>query len=151
MKNYLPRRVGFIIFAIVGGLCLGFVQDAITTTLLSLPFLTILLIGGLVGWVVCVSWYVMALRFSWLRRFGIQPTLQRLILIVLWWVFTVIGGVAYLGLAGSIAMPLSGMIAVAVGMSMAYNFFLVVLPSFIFWGLQSIPPKSRRARSSRSS
>lgn len=151
MRSYSPRLIGAIVLAIVGGLCLGFVQDTITTTLLSLPFLSILLIGGMVGWVVCVVWYVMAFRASWLRRFGIQPTLQRLILILLWWVFTVIGGTAYLGLVGTISMSLLGMIMISAGMSMAYNFFLVVLPCLIFWGLQSVPPKSRRARSSKSS
>jgi hypothetical protein len=150
MKNTSLRRIGAIALAVVGGLILGFLQDPITTSLILLPFLSILLTVGLIGWVVCMVWYGMAFRMPGLRRLGVNPTPLGLIFLLLTWVFTVIGGTIYLSLNGAISMPLLGLIILSVGMAMAYNFFLVVLPLFIFWGLQSAPRKHRRARSSRS-
>jgi hypothetical protein len=137
MKNYPLGRVGAIAVAIVGGTCLGYFQDNITTSLLSYSFLSVLLIGGMVGWLVCTVWYGAALRISWLRRIGIKPTLQGFIFILLYWVFTVIGSVVFLSLYGTVSMPLFLVVVLSIGMAMAYNFFLVVLPLFIFWGVRS--------------
>ena len=139
------RLSGAIILAIIGGACLGYVQDGITTGLIAISFLSFILIVGMIGWVIGVVWYGAALRFPLLPRFGIEPILSRLILILLWWLFTVIGGVIFLSLHGTIIMPLLVMIAISAGMGMAYNFFLVVLPSFIYW---MVSRKNRQGRSS---
>jgi hypothetical protein len=149
MKNISRRHIGAIALAVVGGLILGFIQDPITTSLASLSFLSTLLVVAMIGWFVCMVWYGMAFRISGLRRLGVNPTPLGLIFLLLAWVFTVIGGTLYLSLNGALSMPLFGLIILSMGMAMAYNFFLVVLPLFIFWGLQSAPRKHRRARPGR--
>jgi hypothetical protein len=151
MKNHLSLHlVGAIALAVIGGLILGFLQDPITTSLASLPLLSIILTAGMIGWVVCITWYGMAFRTPGLRRLGVNPTPLGLISLLLAWVFTVIGGTIYLSLNGALSMPLFGLIVLSIGMAMAYNFFLVMLPLFIFWGIRSVPGKHQRARSRRS-
>ncbi|MBN1428863.1 MAG: hypothetical protein JXB07_10800 [Anaerolineae bacterium] len=149
MKNYPLQHLGAIALAIVGGTVLGYVQDNITASLLWLPFLSILLIVGMIGWAVCVVWYGMALRIAWLRRLGLQHTSRRLVLLLLWLVFTVIGGVAFFSLnEGIVTMPFVVTILISAGMGMSYNFFLVVLPSLIFWKVRPSSPQPRSPGSS---
>ena len=149
MKNQLSLRlIGAIILAIVGGACLGYFQDTITTNLLSISFLSVLLIGGMVAWVVCAVCYGAAFRVSWLSRLGIEPTLPRLIFILLWWLSAVVGSVVFFSLSSTISMPLFGVILISAGMGMAYSFYLMVLPLFIIWGIGSALRKKPQGRAS---
>jgi hypothetical protein len=149
MKNLSPRFIGITTFAVVGGLCLGFIQDGITTSLASLPALclSIIYVGGLIGWFAGVVWYAMAFRMPRLRRFGIDPTFGGLGFILACWVFTTIGGTVFFLISEAGSMTLLFAIVLSAGMGMSYNFVLVVLPLFVFWMLRAIPPRSRRGKS----
>src|SRR5574341_1666129 len=127
MKTYpVLRSIAIAVLAAVGGACLGYVQDDVTQRLASIfaAFSPAFYIGSILGWVVCIVWYGVALLSPSLRRLGIEPTLQGLIFVLTWWLFTVLGGVAFFLLNGMDYMTLSGVVLLSAGSGTAYNFVL---------------------------
>ncbi len=120
-----------VIAAALVGSALGYLQDGLTQRIVSLfvaPVAEAFYVAGLCGWVVFVLWYIAALKFPSLRKWGLQPGLGGLISMLVLFGFTVAGGVGFFVLNGMDYQTLSQVTRLSALSASVYNFALVLLP-----------------------
>ena len=115
--------------AIIGG-AFGYVQDNLTQSALRLVPWAVY-VAGIIGWSAYVWWSASSLLMPSIRWKNPQITRLSLAVILIFWLFTVIGGTSFFLINGMDYMTLLGVILLSTFMGTAYTFVLVILPLII--------------------
>jgi hypothetical protein len=141
MKILKLRSLTVFGLALVGGLGLGYFVDDLNQRIHFVnPIGPVLYVGAILGWVVVIARYWLALRFQALARFGLRPTRDGLLFLLTWWLATLAGGVAFFLINGTDYMTLPQIIVYSAWSATAFNFVLVALPLLV---LTAVRPEGR--------